>query len=551
MSRFLAQARTRRALAGLLTATLPTALLLATSPAARADTQAVDGQTLTWKVSQQFVDHFAKASYNQNTFVASDGAALAQDRSTVFGDGSGWVNAAGDASVQYTGKVTGSFVVGAPQYSVSIADPAVTVKDGKGQITADVSWTVPSDTTSPSGSTDDVVVTTFDAGSSNWTDDALTATPDWADVLPADSTAATGLGIKAGQPVDGGSFAPQFLTALNPGLRPHFYASGAGSDAKKPPAAFTATVAPPATATATVTHASPASVKINVKGQGYATSGVGIYVGLTEAGPVNTADASKYRATVWLTSSQLNSDGSFDATIELSPTDIGTLDRTKTYEVHTQKAHGQSAGDPSQNVRMPVALDIPALQQVTTKTIGTPVTTSYSAKGAQVTASVPGATGKVQMALNGTTKTAWLKDGKASFAVPSTLTAKIYTAKLSYLGQGDFAPSSASTRVTVRSTKTQTATSVTTTPRTTKSGKLAIKVTNTATNTSPAPKGTVKVTLTRAGRSVSITRSLQYGKVNPTVQKLSKGTWKATVTYSGESTKFVRSTTTVNVKVTT
>lgn len=516
----------RRLAAGALAAALPVTLLAAAP--ARASDAATDDPTLTWKVSQQFVDHFAKKPFNQNTFEATGGASLTPGGETVFGAGDGWVDPrTGDASLRYTGTITGSFVVGAPQYSIALSDPTIKITDGKGQITADVAWTVPSDTGNPSGSTDDVLVTTFDAAASDWSAGALSATPDWSNQ----------------------SFAPQFMAALNPGLQAHFRASGSSSDAKKSPAPFTATAAAPS-ATATITQATRSGVSVRVQGRGYTPGGVGIYVGITEAGPVNSADATKYLGTIWLPGSQIGSDGSFDRTVELAPDDLARLDPAKTYEVHTQKAHGQSASDPSQNVRLPLALDIPSLQGITTTASATPVTTSYSAKGAKVTVRVPGATGKVELTLAGTTKTLWVKDGAARFAVPSTLPAKIYTAKASYLGNATYAPSSASTKVTVRSTPTTTGATVPTVPQSTKTGKISIAVTNTATKSSPTPKGTATVTLTRAGTKVTLTRTLQYGKVTATLPRLAKGTWTANVAYSGEAGKFVKSSKKVSVKVT-
>ncbi|WP_068264235.1 HtaA domain-containing protein [Janibacter limosus] len=351
MSRSPSSTRHRAALAGLLTAAVPAALLL-TSPGAHAAPSAPP--TFTWKVSQQFVDHFAKAGYNQNTFVASDGASLTADSATVFGDGAGWANpTTGDASLQYAGTITGSFVVGAPQYSIAISDPAITIKDGAGQVTADVAWTVPSDSANPSGGADDVVVTTFNATASDWSDGALTATPDW-------STQ---------------SFAPEFMDALNPGLQPHFRTTGGSSDAKKAPAPFTALAAAPA-ATTTVTQEDDGAAEVAVAGTGYQPGGLGIYVGVTQAGPINPADAEAYLGTQWVNGSQIAADGSFSTTLALTAEEVAGLDPEASYEVHTMKAHGQAASDPSQNVRIPIELVIPATDEPGTDEPGTdePVT---------------------------------------------------------------------------------------------------------------------------------------------------------------------------------
>lgn len=524
MSRPLAPTRRPRSLAGALALALPATLLVAAPGTASAETT---DETFTWKVSQQFVDHFAKASYNQNTFVASDGASLTDERATVFTDGTGWVNpTTGDASVQYDGTITGSFVVGAPQYSIALSDPAITIKDGIGQVTADVAWTVPSDTANPSGGDDDVVVTTFAAEADDWNAGSLTATPDW-------STQ---------------SFAPEFMEALNPGLRAHFRTTGSASDAKKAPAPFTATAAAPS-ATATVTSATRAGLHVRVAGSGYQPGGVGVYVGITEAGPVNSTDATAYLATVWVPGSQIAADGSFERTLELDPEDLAKLDPAKTYEVHTQKAHGQSAGDPSQNVRLPLALDIPSLQLVRTTTSVTSVETRYSAKGAEVTVSVPGATGPVRLTLGGSTRTRWLSDGTATFSVP-TLLSGAYTARADYQGSASHAASSGSGKVTVRTTPTRTTTTVTRTPTSTSGGRVDIKVTNTATGTSPAPKGTATITLTRDGRTVKRTTTLTYGKASPALPRVSKGWWKMKVSYSGEHRRFQASSRTTTVKVT-
>src|SRR5690606_6261024 len=109
--------------------------------------------------------------------------------------------------------------------------------------------------------------------------------PDWSGVLAAGSAGATTLGIPEGQPVDGKSFAPEFLGQLTPGVRAHFYASGATSDATKAPSPFT--IAPEVTAR--VISATPAGgLRVGVQGDGF--RGVtnpgdkGVYVGLAEAG---------------------------------------------------------------------------------------------------------------------------------------------------------------------------------------------------------------------------------------------------------------------------
>lgn len=104
-----------------------------------------------------------------------------------------------------------------------------------------------------------------------------------------------------------------------------------------------------------VTQAGPDGVQVAVQGSGYSGEAPGVYVGVTEAGPINTGDASAYRGTAWVQPGQI-SGGSFSATLELSADEVTTLDPNASYEVHSQKAHGQSSADPSQNVRQAIDL---------------------------------------------------------------------------------------------------------------------------------------------------------------------------------------------------
>lgn len=464
--------RPRRVLAGLLSAALPAALLAVATPPASAGTTA--GATFTWKVSQQFVDHFSPAAWNQSTLEASDGATLTDDQETVFTEGTGDLDpATGEGTASYTGTVTGTFVVGAPQYSVSISDPEVSVEDGKGEIRADVAWTVPVE--DQRGSTEDVLVTTFDATTGNWSGRTLSATPHFADVLPADSTRATALGLPADQPLGGRSFAPEFLESLGEGVRAHFYASGGGGDAKKAPAPFAAAVpetqteTPEPKATATITQADAKGLKFNVKGTNYSGESPGLYIGLTEAGPIDATDADAYSGTAWVQPSSIT-DGSFDQDLALiGPDEIADLDPDADYEIHTQKAHGQSTQDPSQNARIPVDIDFSTWDDTegpagpeTPEEPETPADTAISAtdvetsygKHTVVTAEVLGARGRVTLTLGGEKKSGWVKDDAVSFVVPRDLTARIHTARWSYPGNSDFAPSAVASTVIMRSAPT-------------------------------------------------------------------------------------------------
>ena len=154
-----------------------------------------------------------------------------------------WTRRAASAPCSTTARVKGSFVnAGSPFYWVKIEDPAVSVAaDGEG---ADHrcglrlehrrhgfdrsrpprppgSWSPPSMRPARGRPARSPRPRTGQAS------------------CPRDA-GSVALGIGAGKPVDGKSFAPAFLAQITSGVRAHFYASGAGSDAKKAPSAFTA-----------------------------------------------------------------------------------------------------------------------------------------------------------------------------------------------------------------------------------------------------------------------------------------------------------------------
>jgi hypothetical protein len=340
----------------------------------------------------------------------------------------------GAAVAEYDGSASGSFVnAGTTYYTVTVADPIVTVgDDGKGTISAVVSAsnaaagpTTPAASTTPAR----VVVTTFSLGS-GWSAvgslASLTATPNWAGVLPANSAEATALGIPADQPVNGQSFAPSFLGQLTPGVRAHFYASGASSDNVKLPSAFTATVATKSV-TATATY-SKQSVKLKVDGAGFTgTDGNpgdnGVYVGLAPAGglpPVAAqTDMDNFAAAQWVPAASIL-DGKISTTLTAS---ADLLEKDTTYAVYTWRAHSHSST--SQDTETAVALDwskISATSAVTAKFAKKPTTK----KAGKLTVAVKGGTlkaaGTVQVTLkNGKvtkTKKATVKNGAATVALP-------------------------------------------------------------------------------------------------------------------------------------
>jgi hypothetical protein len=224
-------------LVSLVTAITALPVLGAALPASAAST----APTLAWEISQFFDEHLA-------THVVSDGATEDAAGTITFPNGVGsYDRATGAGSVEYDGKVAGSFVFGgATQYTITVADPIVSVDaEGEGTISVVVASVIPEGSTADPESTPParVVAATFEANpwvSGEGDVGSQTATPRFAGVLPAGSAEATALGIPAGQPVDGQAFAPTFIGHLVTGVRALFYASGSSNDAKKAPGTFVA-----------------------------------------------------------------------------------------------------------------------------------------------------------------------------------------------------------------------------------------------------------------------------------------------------------------------
>lgn len=531
----------RRTVSGLLATALAAATLAVTPGTA----QAAEGDpALSWNVSTQFVDHFTKASFNNNTLIASSGATYdAATKSATFAQESGWVNpVTKTASVQYDGSLKGSFISTANvlQYSIEIADPTIVLAaDGTGRVVADVAWEVPTGTPT-TGSSQDVVVTTFDGAGTTWGsqdgDATLGATPAFEGVLPAGSQAATDLGLTTNSsgapvPIDGGAFAPTFLGALPSSLRAHFYKSGATSDTKKAPSAFAAAAALPSLTARTLTS-TPDALEIEVSGQGYMAGGVGVYVSLGSA--FSATDPSAFVATNWVNA--IAADGSFTTVLKLPADKVAALDPAKTWTLSTQKAHGQSATDASQTVELPADLDFSTLVRQAT-TVSAPAVTTPVGKAATLTVDVDSTRtvdeGTVTLTGVGATATAPVEDGTATFTLPGTLPAGVRTATLSFGQTTFFAPAAASTKVTVTKATT-TAPRIAISPATTvRAGRATIDLTAGGAQ----PTGRVAVTLTKGTERRALTGTLVRGRATVAVPALSAGTWRATVSYAGDGTQ--------------
>lgn len=428
---------------------------------------------LAWEISPRFDDHLS-------THVLGDGASEDETGAITFPDGVGSFDAAtGVASVSYQGSVSGSFVnAGTTFYTVTVADPTVTVDaDGTGTISAVVSAWNAGGMGSSEASTEPVrvVVTTFTAPESWTVSDglgAITATPDWAGVLPADSEQATALGIGAGKPVDGKSFAPTFLGQLTPGVRAHFYASGASSDAAKQPSPFTAEASVEAPSVSLATSYADRAVTIAVSGSDFTpTDGNpgddGVYAGLAPAGGMpdvdDMEDMDSFAAAAWVPASGI-AGGELSTTLQAAGAD---LDPGTSYSVYTWRAHSHSTT--SQDTETPVELDWtqltpvvepePVVLATTTGAAWKKKPTVARAGRLAVVVSAKGATptGSVKVVLTKGGKqvkvaATRLAKGKATPAV-KRLPAGTWKVKVSYLGADGFKASAKTLTVKVKPVK--------------------------------------------------------------------------------------------------
>lgn len=521
-----------RYLAGIVAAAVTAAGLAVAVPSSAHAAEDGRGATLTWGFSP-YLEAGAQLGPVNPTGNAVIGADSDGNQAIVFSKGQGMAPASdGATDLTYTGSIEFASPYdgsdGNPLYEVTFTDPEVkTAADGTGQIVADVSWNV----TGTAGSADDLTVVTFGAGFADWDGRTLTATPDWAGVVPADT-------YGTGKPVDGKSWDPDFVTALPSSIQAFFYASGSGSDAQKQPSEFTAEAAAPVL-TPTVTSSTPAGgVTWSVTGSGFRgvteAGDAGVYVGLAPAGGLpdvsSQAGMAAFAAAAYVPTVAIT-DGAFTTTLT-APTD--KLDPSTSYSLYTWQAHTHS--NTTQDTETPVTIDWDSLAvHQTTLTVSGPASTTYGAPATLSVALPAAATGTVTLTGVGATQTATASNGTAAFAVPATLPAGSYTATFAYAGDGSNAAATTTRAFTVERAAVGLRATWKKKPSLRKKGKLVVTATGVAGAT--APTGTVSAVLTHGKKKVTVkARPLTGGKVKLKVKKLpKKGAWKASVSYAGDT----------------
>lgn len=488
-------------------------LAVVSAPPASADTPE---NVLKWGMSQYLNEHLTSQTF-------TDGASEGADGVVTFTAGVGRRDTStGVTSVEYQGSAHYGFAMGGPElYWVTFTDPQVRIDaDGDGEILADVSWMAPGPVT---GTAEDVEVTSFDATPASWSGATLSATPHWTGVVVPGTAP-----YPADRPVDGATWSPAMVTALPSSVRATFYASGSANDPKKRPAAFAATVAPTVAVTSTV---SAAGVSVDVAGSGFTAvtnpGDAGVYAGIAKSGGLpdvaSMSNQSSFVASAYALPSQIV-DGKFTKTL-VAP--AAKLVAGTSYSVYTWQAHSHS--NTTQDTETPLTINWNAIA-TTVKPVVTGASATYGSPST-VVVSVPGAGGTVKVEVLGTSRTATLSNGNASFEVPANVPAGSYPVSISYSGEFTHFPSSTTATLTVSKAGTKTVVAVKPKPTAKKAGKA--KVTG--------PAGAKVAVVVKQGKKTVKKATVTLGATGAGTVTLPKapkgGRFTVTATYAGDANR--------------
>jgi len=515
------------------------------APAQAAVTTSVASGTLAWSVSDILsnVVPVSHVTFNGSKSVSGGATLDTATNVATFVGGTGTLDTtAGEGAVQYTGSYTSyGAPAGSDLYGITIANPKVVVHaDGTGEIDADVSST--DGTTPVAAQRVKVVGLTHASFVADGATATLTATPDWAGVLPAGSDAATALGITtAGLPVDGAAFSPEFLTVLPGSLRSFFYASNKAYDINKVPDALTATASfvpvPSVTASATATAS---GFTVSVAGTDFTAvvnpGDAGVYVAIAPSGglpDVTTQEGQSNFLTAqdFVTPNRLTT-GAFTSELKVAAAEVaaGTA-----YSVYTWQAHSHSNTTQDTETALGVLVPLPApafTANLTAKksvvvggsvalsaaASGTGVTYQWqtAAKGSSTFTNVAGATANTYTVKATSTKTSGAKYRVVATNVSGSVTSVATTVTVT----------KAKAKVTAKLSKKKVSAKVKAKKRAT------VKVTVKASNVTVT--GKAKVTFKKKGaKAKTVTKKLKNGKVTVRSPKLKKGTYTVTVKYLG------------------
>lgn len=535
--------------AGVLGAAVLVPVSLSATSASAAEPAPTTPLTFAWEVSSAFDSSLPDHALSNGATEDGDGVITFTNGKGAFSPvtGAGSVTYEGTVAASYSDPVLGALV--GKDREVTISNPTVTVDDsGRGTVTADVSSASGRTLLPPSEPASTPVsrrtVTTFTiADGSAWalstaggvTTGALTTTPAWNGVLPAGSGEATALGIAAGQPVDGKSFAPDFLTGLVPRVRTLFYANGDSGDAAKAPAPLTARGDATTVTLTTLTGSVEDGLRLTMRGRSFSPStnagDDGVFVGLAPSGGLpditRRTDPSVFAGSIQVPASRIV-DGSFSAALVVP---LANLDQSKTYSVYTWRAPSRSTT--TQDTITPVPINWSIFLPNGGLTVDGPTTKRYGERPT-ITASIPGGVGVMAFTGAGPNQTKDLVDGAATFTIPATLAPGRYPLRFTFTGTGAQSGSTVARTLTVAKASTSVSSSITS-PTSAKVGSVLAKVGGAT--TVAAPTGSATMRILKSGKVVRSfsAKSLSKGRVYFTIPALPKGTYVLQVSYKGST----------------
>ncbi|MCW5951850.1 MAG: HtaA domain-containing protein [Propionibacteriaceae bacterium] len=145
----------------------------------------------------------------------------------------------------------------------------------------------------------------------------------------------------------------------------------------------------------------------------------------------------------------------------------------------------------------------------------------------------PVGAGSVELSGIGSTLTASVTGGKATFTLPAGATVGTHTLTAIYAGAGLNLASTGTTRLTVSKASVSGKAAVSKKPTSKKTGTATVTLTGASGGTAPGGTAYVKFTKGKSSKTVKVTLTNGQGKL--TIPKLKKGTWKVYLKYNGDA----------------
>jgi hypothetical protein len=171
--------------------------------------------------------------------------------------------------------------------------------------------------------------------------------------------------------------------------------------------------------------------------------------------------------------------------------------------------------------------------QAPTITVDSPQRSTYGSQ-ADVTVTIPHASGTVTLTGVGSQSASSLSQGAATFALPSTLDVGTYTLTVSYSGDNRYLPGTTTRELRVTKAETKVRATVTRKATTRRAGKVKVTVKSLA-DSGGVPVGTVRLKLRHGAKHHTVKpKALNDGTVTFRLPRLSAGSWRLVAKYSGD-----------------